>query len=322
LESLLEGVLASALGDGHKWWQTAGHVGLGVLFGPGANNTITIGTTLTLNYMVGKSNNFTVMRGRPEISIKYFYGHFQSDIGQDYTSNELERSRLMWVFIAAFALLIAGFDIALNVLKNTINIEEEKVHKDQDESDTYKNIVEEEQKAAETQGRVVNPDAGGAPVYPSPAQKQLKDAKATTETDKTDLNNTERSYEWTMFSNVFAENRGFLVLKLLEQMYAGVKSIEIEIKDLKQTIANIENNPNQDGANLQEEVANLEKVIEALAKLSALNPSTQLLEDLNAQIARARSLAHEVKKKIENSAAVAVQVASPAEEIASDISSE
>jgi len=349
LEALIEGGLASAIGDGHKWWQTACHVGLGILFGPGANNTITIGNTLTLNYMVGHSNNFTVMRGRPEFSVTYspwqdgVLGPDGSPIAGGFTARN--RHKLMWLAISAFALLVAGFDIALNVLKNKINNQEEtvnsqqeavntqqekvnsqqeKVNKDQARIDKYNSIVEAEQKAAEAQGQVVNPDAGGVPVDPTLAQEELEHAEhqqhsdeATLNTDETNLKNdeatlkndeanlkdTERPYEWTMFSNVIAENRGIFLLKFLEQLCAGVKTVKTELHNLTETISNAWND-NKDSNNepsLKEAVANLEKTITQLEDLILMpNLTADVIQGLQTQINLAKNYCGVLKIKLKD----------------------
>ena len=341
LESLLEGALASS----KKLDNTGGHIGLGLLFGPGANNNIVIGTSLNLNYMVGKSNNFTVMRGRPEFSVTYSPLHGKELVVGGAAARN--RHKLMWLAISAFALLVAGFDIALNVLKNKINNQEEtvnsqqeavntqqekvnsqqeKVNKDQARIDKYNSIVEAEQKAAEAQGQVVNPDAGGVPVDPTLAQEELEHAEhqqhsdeATLNTDETNLKNdettlkkdeanlkdTERPYEWTMFSNIIAENRGIFLLKFLEQLCAGVKTVENELKDLTNTVVNLAPAPdtiNEDNkASVQQEIENIENIILQLETLAAIPQlSIQLLQDLWTQTVRANNVKGELEKKIKD----------------------
>ena len=320
LEALLEGALASI----KKLDNTGGHIGLGLLFGPGANNTITIGNTLTLNYMVGHSNNFTVMRGNPEISIKYFHGHLESDVGEGYISDPSKTSRLMWVFIAAFALLIAGFDIALNVLKNQINGEEEKVHKDQAEIEKYKAMVEAEQKEAEAQGQVVNPDAGGVAVEPTHAQEELEHAKHQEHSDEATLKNTEKWYEWIIYTSIIAENRGILVLKLLEQLYAGVISAETELKEVNQSIQKIETKLKADVptiANLEDQIKAVEKILDELQGLCLLGVEGTL-DSIFTQFIVATNLKEQLKKKIADSAGVAVQVVAQVDQSANLISTE
>ena len=301
LEALLEGALASS----KKLDNTGGHIGLGLLFGPGANNTITIGNTLTLNYMVGHSNNFTVMRGNPEISIKYFHGHLESDVGEGYISDPSKTSRLMWVFIAAFALLIAGFDIALNVLKNQINGEEEKVHKDQAEIEKHKAMVEAEQKDAEARGQVINPDAGGVAVGPTHEQEELEHAKHQEHTDEGTLRKTEIWYESIIFSSIIAENRGIFLLKFLEQLCAGVKTVENELKDLTNTVAKLAPAPDaideDNKASVEQEIKNIEKIILQIVTVAALPQlSGELMQNLETQKMRANNVKEELKKKIED----------------------
>ena len=345
LESLLEGWLGTYNHHDNKW--AIG--GLGLIFGPGANNTITIGTSLNLNYMVGHSNNFTVMRGRPEFSVTYspwqdgVLGPDGSPIAGGFTARN--RHKLMWLAISAFALLVAGFDIALNVLKNKINNQEEtvnsqqeavntqqekvnsqqeKVNKDQARIDKYNSIVEAEQKAAEAQGQVVNPDAGGVPVDPTLAQEELEHAEhqqhsdeATLNTDETNLKNdeatlkndeanlkdTERPYEWTMFSNVIAENRGIFLLKFLEQLCAGVKTVKTELHNLTETISNAWND-NKDSNNepsLKEAVANLEKTITQLEDLILMpNLTADVIQGLQTQINLAKNYCGVLKIKLKD----------------------
>ena len=320
LEALLEGAIAGS----KKLDNTLGHIGLGLLFGPGANNTITIGNTLTLNYMVGHSNNFTVMRGNPEISIKYFHGHLQSDVGEGYKSENPKTSRLMWAFIAAFALLIAGFDIALNVLKNQINGEEEKVHKDQAEIEKHKAMVEAEQKDAEARGQVINPDAGGVAVGPTHEQEELEHAKHQEHSDEATLKNTEKWYEWIIYTSIIAENRGILVLKLLEQLYAGVISAETELKEVNQSIQKIETKLKDDVppiANLEDQIKTVEKILDELQGLCLLGVEGTL-DSIFTQFIVATNLKEQLKKKIADSARVIEQVVAQVEQSASVISSE
>lgn len=361
LESLLEGGLASALGDGHGVANKLGHVGLGFLFGPGANNNIVIGTSLNLNYMVGKSNNFTVMRGRPEFSVTYspwqVLGPDGSPIAGGFTARN--RHKLMWLAISAFALLVAGFDIALNVLKNKINNQEEtvnsqqeavntqqekvnsqqeKVNKDQARIDKYNSIVEAEQKAAEAQGQVVNPDAGGVPVDPTLAQEELEHAEhqqhsdeATLNTDETNLKNdettlkndeanlkdTERPYEWTMFSNVIAENRGIFLLKFLEHLCAVVKTVKTELKDLTNTVTNLSPAPDEindeNKASVEQEIKNLIQIMDQLETLAKNLPeeSLELLQDLWNLKVRASNLKENLNRKIKDYEAAMAEIDFP-----------
>jgi len=310
LEALIEGGLASAIGDGHKWWQTAGHVGLGFLFGPGANNNIVIGNSLTLNYMVGHSKNFSVLRGYPESSISYSPwqdGALGPDESPITNTGKFARNRhkLMWLAIAGFALLVAGFDIALNVLKNKINGQEEIVHHDEAEKEKYKAIVEAEQHESEAHGQVVNPDAGGVPVEPTHAQEELEHARHQLETDEGTLNKTETSYEWTIFSSIIAENRAIWLLKFLEELCFGVKTVKVELKNITETVAKLAPAPNAidegNKASFQQEVENIKNIIlqlETLAELPQL--SLELLQDLWTQVVRANNLKNELDKKIKD----------------------
>ena len=341
LESLLEGWLGTYNHHDNKW--AIG--GLGLIFGPGANNTITIGTSLNLNYMVGHSNNFTVMRGRPEFSVTYspwqVLGPDGSPIAGGFTARN--RHKLMWLAISAFALLVAGFDIALNVLKNKINNQEEtvnsqqeavntqqekvnsqqeKVNKDQARIDKYNSIVEAEQKAAEAQGQVVNPDAGGVPVDPTLAQEELEHAEhqqhsdeATLNTDETNLKDTERPYEWTMFSNVIAENRGIFLLKFLEYLCADVKTVKTELEDLTNTVTNISQATgeitDENKASVEQEIKNLEQIMEQLETLARNLPeeSLELLQDLWNLKVRASNLKENLDRKIKDYEAAAKSMA-------------
>ena len=297
LEALIEGAIAT------KWH---GHLAEGVLgglfFGPGANNNIVIGNSLTLNYMVGHSNNFTVMRGNPEISIKYFHGHLQYDAGEGYVSGPSKTSRWMWVAISAFALLVAGFDIALNVLKNKINSEEEIVHHDEAEKEKYKAIVEAEQHEAESHGQVVNPDAGGTPAEPTHAQEELEHAEHQYHTDEGTLKGTETTYEWIVFASILLENRGIWLLKFLEQLCADVKTVESEIQILNGKVLKIRNDTDDEGevANLQAAVANLKGVISQFGELIAQNTSQATIQNLEDQSNIAKNLAKELEDRIEN----------------------
>jgi hypothetical protein len=326
LESLLEGWLGTYNHHDNKW--AIG--GLGLIFGPGANNTITIGTSLNLNYMVGHSNNFTVMRGRPEFSVTYspwqVLGPDGSPIAGGFTARN--RHKLMWLAISAFALLVAGFDIALNVLKNQLNGEEEKVnsaeekvHKDQAEIDKYNSIVEAEQKAAEAQGQVVNPDAGGVPVDPTLAQEELEHAEhqhhsdeATLKSDEATLKKTETRYEWTIFSNIIAENRGIFLLKFLEYLCADVKTVKTELEDLTNTVTNISQATgeitDENKASVEQEIKNLEQIIDQLETLGSLTTQQEgLMLNLGIQVLRAENLKEDLEKKIKDYEAAAKSMA-------------
>jgi len=298
LEALIEGAIAT------KWHGHLAEGVLGAIFGPGANNNIVIGNSLTLNYMVGHSNNFTVMRGNPEISIKYFHGHLQSDVGEGYTSDPSKTSRWMWVAIAGFALLVAGFDIALNVMKNKINSEEETVHHDEAEIEKYKAIVEAEQQEAEAHGQVVNPDAGGTPAEPTHAQEELEHAQHKWHTDEGTLQKTETSYEWTIFSSILAENRGIWLLKFLEHLCAGVKTLKTELEDFTNTLARAEAVPDQvteeNRPSFLRDLSNIEKVLVQISSLAAVNPdlSPEIETGLKNQKTRARELKIQLKKKL------------------------
>lgn len=306
LEALIEGGLASAIGDGHKWWQKAGHVGLAVLFGPGANNNIVIGNSLTLNYMVGHSNNFTVMRGNPEFSISYSpWQDGKSTDGSPLTGSGFfgeNRHKWIWLAIAFFALLVAASDIALNVMKNKINSEEETAHHDKAEIEKYKAIVEAEQQEAEAHGQVVNPDAGGTPAEPTHAQEELEHAQHKWHTDEGTLQKTETRYEWIVFASILAENRGILLLKVLEQLCAGVSTVKVELKNITKTVAKIGEDTSTEGgkANLEMAVRNLEKTVESIGKLISLHPGEDLISSLKEQKTIAENLAKELRERIDN----------------------
>ena len=302
LESLLEGAIAT------KWHGHLAEGVLGAIFGPGANNNIVIGNSLNLNYMVGHSNNFSVMRGKGEVEVTYSpwqVGKVGSD-GSPITSTSsvaMHRHRFMWLAIAAFALLVAGFDIALNVMKNKIDGEEEQVHEDEAEVEKYKAILEAEQQEAEAHGQVVNPDAGGVPVDPTHAQEELEHAEHQYHTDEGTLKKTETSYEWTIFSSIVAENRGIWLLKFLEHLCANVKTVvEAELPILNNKVLKISDDTEDEGdvANLQAAVDNLEDVILRLGQLIALKPSQAAIGNLENQKTIASDLAKELRDRIEN----------------------
>lgn len=290
LEALIEGAIAT------KWHGHFAEGVLGAIFGPGADNNVVIGNKTALNYMVGHSNNFSVMRGNPEFSVTY------SPLPNQTGLSGYNPHKLMWAAIAGFALLVAGFDIALNVLKNKLNGEEEVVHEDEAEIEKYKAIVEAEQQEAEAHGQVVNPDAGGVPVEPTHAQEELEHAEHQYHSDENTLKKNETSYEWIVFSSILAENRAIWLLKFLEHLCANVKTVEAELPILNGKVLKIRNDTNDEGevANLQAAVANLEGVILQLGDLIALKPSQAAIENLENQETIARNLAKELRDRIEN----------------------
>jgi hypothetical protein len=300
LESLIEGAIAT------KWHGHMAEGVLGAIFGPGANNNIVIGNSLTLNYMVGHSNNFTVMRGQPEVSVTYSPWD-DGALGPDGTpvvgtgTAVKNRHKLMWLAIAAFALLVAGFDIALNILKNKINAQEESVLEDEAKVHEYEAIIEAERKEAEEQGQVVNPDAGGEPAGHSHAEEELHDAEHELENNEATLKKTETTFEWTMYSSIIAENRGIWLVKFLEQLCAGVKTFQTEMKNLSDTVAKIKADTpgSTTQANLSSAVENLELVIQKLEGLIALNPSADILETLQTQLNEARNLANQFRARLQ-----------------------
>jgi len=302
LEALIEGAIAT------KWHGHLAEGVLGAIFGPGANNNIVIGNSLTLNYMVGHSRNFSVTRGDSEFSITYSPwqdGALGPDGSPITNTGKFARNRhkLMWLAIAGFALLVAGFDIALNVLKNKINSEEEIVHHDEAEKEKYKAIVEAEQHEAEAHGQVVNPEAGGVPVEPTHAQEELEHAQHQLETDEGTLNKTETSYEWTIYSSIIAENRAIWLLKFLEELCAGVKTVKVELKNITETVAKLAPAPDaideDNKASVEQEIANIGDIILQLQSLAAFPQlSPEILEDLYAQLRRAKNLKKELRKKI------------------------
>jgi len=303
VEALLEGAIAS------KWHGHLAEGVLGAIFGPGANNNIVIGNSLNLNYMVGHSNNFSVTRGNPEFSITY--SPWQDGVlGPDGTpivggAAAKNRHKLMWLAISAFALLVAGFDVALNVLKTNLQKDEKTVHDDEAEIERYKAIVEAEQKEAEAQGQVVNPDAGGIPGEATHAEEELEHAEHQYHGDEATLKKTESSYEWTLFANILAENRGIFLLKFLEHLCAGVKTVTTELKDFTNTVANLAPAPDAidegNKASVQQEIENIENIILQLETLAALPQlSVELLQDLWTQAVRANNVKEELEKKIKD----------------------
>ncbi len=292
-EALLEGWLAS-----YKPMQThGGEAFLGFLFGPGANNNIIIGNSNEFKYMVGHSNNFTVMRGNPELSIKYFHGKLESEVGEGFSSSQSKRSSLMWLAISGFALMVAGFDIALNILKNKIE-KHEIAHEAESSAEKKKDNEEQE-------GRVINPDAGGKPAESSHAAvEELEDAEPHISSAETTLKNIETTFEWTLFSNIIAENRGIWLLKFLEQLCAGVKTVKTELENITNTVANLAQAPdnvtNENRPSLVAEIANIEKVLVQIAALSATNTSLfpEIAEGLQSQRQKARDLKIILRRKL------------------------
>lgn len=321
LEALIEGAIAT------KWHGHLAEGVLGAIFGPGADNNVVIGNKTALNYMVGHSNNFSVMRGNPEFSVTYSPWQ-EGALGPDGSpiANtgfiSTNRHKLMWAAIAGFALLVAGFDIALNVLQNKLNVEKEVVHEDEAEIEKYKALVEAEQQEAEAHGQVVNPDAGGTPAEPTHAQEELEHAQHKWHTDEGTLQKTETSYEWTIFSSILAENRAIWLLKFLEELCAGVKTLKTELDDFSSTITNTnvpDNITQENKPSVEQEIRNIEKTLGQLNSLFITNPdfADQNIDNIGWQIQRACSKLESLKKKLkdfEEAALQAAAIANPAEQ--------
>jgi hypothetical protein len=315
-EALLEGAIAST-----KFGHALDTYGvLGAIFGPGATNNIIIGNSNEFKYMVGHSNNFTVMRGNPELSIKYFHGKLESDVGEGFSSSQSKRSSLMWLAISGFALMVAGFDIALNILKN--KIEKHEIAHEAESS------VEKKKDNEEQEGRVINPDAGGKPVDASHAAvEELEDAEPHISSSETTLKNIETTYEWTLFSNIIAENRGIWLLKFLEQLLAGVKTIETELKDTRDTIAKVASalggvdvDP-KTPASAVEQIKSIEDNLTKLNELCALGYEGTL-EAIFTQFIIANNLKEDLRKKLKDLKNTVKYAVAPVEQSASVMESQ
>ena len=248
------------------------------------------------------------MRGNPEFSMTY------SQLPNQIGFSGYKPHKLMWLAIAVFALLVAASDIALNVLKNKLNGEEEVVHEDEAEIEKYKALVEAEQQEAQAHGQVVNPDAGGTPAEPTHAQEELEHAEHQYHTDEGTLKGTETTYEWIVFASILLENRGIWLLKFLEELCAGVKTLKTELDDFSSTITNtnvpdnitLENKPS-----VEQEIKNIEKTINQFNRLFITNPdfADQNMDNIAWQIQRAHSKIESLKKKLKDFEDAALQVA-------------
>ena len=144
------------------------------------------------------------------------------------------------------------------------------------------------------------------------------------------MKNTEKWYEWIIYTSIIAENRSILVLKLLEQFYAGVKAIETELKGANNTIADVktgleasEKSANVDSTkpNLEEQIKAVEDNLKVLQEL-CLKGYEGTLDSIFTQFIVATNLKEQLKKKIADSARVAVQVVAQVDQSANLISNE
>jgi tellurite resistance protein len=132
--------------------------------------------------------------------------------------------------------------------------------------------------------------------------------------DEANLKDTERPYEWTMFSNVIAENRGIFLLKFLEYLCADVKTVKTELEDLTNTVTNISQATgeitDENKASVEQEIKNLEQIIDQLETLGSLTTQQEgLMLNLGIQVLRAENLKEDLEKKIKDYEAAAKSMA-------------
>ena len=216
MEAVFEGCIAGV--SDYKLYQGF----LGLMFGPGAVNLMNIGNKTELQYMPNHSQNFIFRRGGKNLEFIY--------------DSDKAAKTAITVLIVLFALAVFGFYLIYNfagvfgIMKPVldsgyIKAQEEKVHiKDKEIAELE--ASEAHQKEQQQQLQQQQTAAG---YVPSPeeqkaqdeeleyTEKQLADAEAQRDNLEISLKKAERQKEWLIFGNVILENRGFWVIKTVEQ---------------------------------------------------------------------------------------------------------
>ena len=228
-----EAVLDGFLG-GYAFFQSKPmHTILGLVFGPGAVNNMTIGNITDLQYMPIHSRNFTFRRGgTPE---EFCYA------GKDGTSG------IVILVVLLVVLGVLGFYLIYNFAGafgkgimspvgefGYINAQEKEVHSK--EKEIHGLEASEAQQKKEQQQRA---DAG---YVLSPAEQEARNAElehteeqlAAAEHQVEELERTlktaERQKEWLIFGNVILENRGIWLVKYAEKAQGALVQAKNAVK--------------------------------------------------------------------------------------------
>ncbi|MCY2938245.1 MAG: hypothetical protein NTV55_07795 [Planctomycetota bacterium] len=228
-----EAVLDGFLGGYALFQSKPMHTILGLVFGPGAVNNMTIGNITDLQYMPIHSRNFTFRRGgTPE---EFCYG------GKDGTSG------IVILVVLLVVLGVLGFYLIYNFAGafgkgimspvgefGYINAQEKEVHSK--EKEIHGLEASEAQQKKEQQQRA---DAG---YVLSPAEQEARNAElehteeqlAAAEHQVEELERTlktaERQKEWLIFGNVILENRGIWLVKYAEKAQGALVQAKNAVK--------------------------------------------------------------------------------------------
>lgn len=238
----------------------------GAWFGPGVVNLMNIGNKTKLQYMPEKSSNYNFRRGGAEINMIY-----EGSSGP---------KTAITVLIVLFALSIFGFYLIYNFFgacgKDKMSpVGDSEYIKDQQGKlqTTDKEIAELE--ASEAQQKELQQQHAAEGYVPSPAEqkaqdeeleyteKQLADAEAQRDNLEISLKKAERQKDWLIFGNVILENRGFWVIKTVEQVMGDLERVSTSVKEFTQEV--------MEGAN----------VIEMVASSNFLSSSTAIVSEDN-----------------------------------------
>ena len=227
----------------------------GAWFGPGVVNLMNIGNKTKLQYMPEKSSNYNFRRGGAEINMIYEYKK-----GTDVPKTAIT------VLIFLFALSIFGFYLIYNFFgacgKDKMSpVGDSEYIKDQQGKlqTTDKEIAELE--ASEAQQKELQQQHAAEGYVPSPAEqkaqdeeleyteKQLADAEAQRDNLEISLKKAERQKDWLIFGNVILENRGFWVIKTVEQFKGASARLLTSVEEKRQAVDEDGKKISTDGAN-------------------------------------------------------------------------
>ena len=224
----------------------------GAWFGPGVVNLMNIGNKTKLQYMPEKSSNYNFRRGGAEINMIY-----EGSSGP---------KTAITVLIFLFALSIFGFYLIYNFFgacgKDKMSpVGDSEYIKDQQGKlqTTDKEIAELE--ASEAQQKELQQQHAAEGYVPSPAEqkaqdeeleyteKQLADAEAQRDNLEISLKKAERQKDWLIFGNVILENRGFWVIKTVEQFKGASARLLTSVEEKRQAVDEDGKKISTDGAN-------------------------------------------------------------------------
>ena len=218
----------------------------GAWFGPGVVNLMNIGNKTKLQYMPEKSSNYNFRRGGAEINMIY-----------EYEEGAEAPKTAITVLIFLFALSIFGFYLIYNFFgacgKDKMSpVGDSEYIKDQQGKlqTTDKEIAELE--ASEAQQEELQQQHAAEGYVPSPEEQKAQDEEleytekqlTAAESQKTDLEislkKAERQKDWLIFGNVILENRGFWVIKTVEQFKGALEISWLRFRKTEQKVKQLE----------------------------------------------------------------------------------